>query len=122
MEEALLLIPVHRDIRGIEVQNQALGRPPVVGNEPVKEHFVEVRRHRATLLLLRAAQGSGTDERFQTLASGLEGTAETQLVVAVYVLKAASDRQQPLSHQLFGAVLNPSRISRIIDGIGHEAG
>ena len=45
MEEALPLVPVHRGVCGVEVKNQALGRPLVAGNELVKEHFVEARCH-----------------------------------------------------------------------------
>ncbi len=72
MKETLLLLPMHRNIRGIEVRNQAPGRFLMASHELVKEQLVQVARHGAILLLLKATQGSRARECFRALETELE--------------------------------------------------
>lgn len=63
---------MHRDIRGIEVQYQALGWLLMIGYKLIKEYPMVANSYSAALLLLKTAQGSRTDQCLQALTTGLE--------------------------------------------------
>ena len=121
VEEATFLVAVQRIVRGIEVENDLLGRRPVRLEEEVDEQPLDRRAVMADLMVtararrrvLEPVQRALAGQRSTVLALGLELAGErrqhrvvAQLIVIDQVLVAKRDAEHPLRHHGLDRVLD----------------
>ena len=128
VEEAAFLIAVQRVVRGVEVEDDLLGRPVVRLEEEIDEQGLDRRGLMCDLAVLRgrlARQFEPVQRRFARhrraiLAPGLELARQhrhqrvvTKLVVIVEVFVAERNAEHALPDERGDRVLDEPRVSRV---------
>ena len=106
VEEPPFLLPVHRVVGRVEVQDELLGRTSKRGDEPCDEHLVNRPRPRGPGPVLEPAKRRGARKRPELFARRLHHRVVSKLAVVVEVLVSqrhpmhslAQHRRDPVAH------------------------
>jgi hypothetical protein len=134
VEEAALLMPVQRVIRGVEVENDLLGRRRVRLEEQVDEQPFDRRAVMADLVVARRlgrcvlepVQSALAGKRRAILtpggelaSEGREHRVEAELIMVDHILIPKGDAEHPLRHHGLDRVLD-LRLGAAIGKTGRE--
>ncbi len=99
VEEAPLLVAVHRIVGRVDVQNDLFGRPRKRGNEALDQNLVNRPRPTPLGPVLEAAQRRRARQRPVPPGSGLQAGIMAQIGVIVQVLVAQRNPVDPLAQE-----------------------
>ena len=96
VEEAAQLVPMHRIVGGVEIQDQGRRRGVVRGDKLRQQFFMHPPHQRAVRPLFKPAQSRTAAQRLLFIDRGLKGDIVAQRVVIVQVLITAGQAINPL--------------------------
>ena len=99
VEEAPLLVAVHRIVGRVDVQNDLFGRPRKRGNEALDQNLVNRPRPTPLGPVLEAAQRRRARQRPVPPGSGLQAGVMAQIGVIVQILVAQRNPVDPLAQE-----------------------
>jgi hypothetical protein len=113
VEEAPFLIAVNGIVGGVQVEHDALGRPPLGLQEQVHEEVLDRRRIVADLVV--AARRAPRMARLEPAGKQRHHRIVAQLVVVVHVLVAQRDPDHPLAHHRADLMNHLARRASILE-------
>ncbi len=122
MEEAPVLMAVHRVVGRVEVNHQLARRAPVRGDELLHQDLVN--RHRPLPLgpALEPAQRRGAGQRLVSLTRRLHHLIVAKRIVVVQIFVARRHRVHPLAHHRHHFVVNLPALALVTERTRHPVG